>query len=122
MPLETRDPHLASFTHHQDKDTLTLFATQIAFLTVVFCLPTVNPVTQQSFNYTSVAVCIVGVFAFGSWFAWARFWFTGRCRNHCAICIRQLDFLAGGEGTEMGDQGEGGRRVGYEARGHEEIA
>ncbi|KAG7006864.1 monooxygenase [Physcia stellaris] len=79
----------------------------IAFTTVVFCLPTVNPVTQQSFNYTPVAVGIVGVFAFGSWFAWARFWFTGRCRNHCTICIRQLDFLGEGEGTEMGDHGEG---------------
>ncbi|KAL9592935.1 MAG: hypothetical protein Q9179_006237 [Wetmoreana sp. 5 TL-2023] len=65
----------------------------IAFVTVVFCLPTFNPVTSQTFNYTSVALGIVGVFAFGSWFLWARRWFTGRCRNHCRICIRQLDFL-----------------------------
>ncbi|KAL8752767.1 MAG: hypothetical protein Q9184_005634 [Pyrenodesmia sp. 2 TL-2023] len=28
---------------------------------------------------------------------WARRWFTGRCRTHCRICIRQLDFL----GEEM---------------------
>ncbi|KAI4149594.1 MAG: hypothetical protein L6R39_002465 [Caloplaca ligustica] len=69
----------------------------IAFVTVVFCLPTLNPVTSQTFNYTPVALSIVGVFAFGSWFLWARRWFTGRCRNHCRVCIRQLDFL----GEEM---------------------
>jgi amino acid transporter len=69
----------------------------IGFITVVFCLPTINPVTSQTLNYTPVAVAIVGLFAFGSWFLWARRWFTGRCRNHCRICIRQLDFL----GEEM---------------------
>ncbi|KAL8709783.1 MAG: hypothetical protein Q9220_005569 [cf. Caloplaca sp. 1 TL-2023] len=88
----------------------------VAFIMVVFCLPTVNPVTSQTFNYTPVALGIVGIFAFGSWFLWARKWFTGRCRNHCRICIRQLDFL----GEEMvdrtdtnesdgGDGGGGGR-------------
>lgn len=69
----------------------------ICFITVVFCLPTKNPVTSQTFNYTPVALGIVGIFAFGSWFFWARKWFTGRCRHHCRICIRQLDFL----GEEM---------------------
>lgn len=65
----------------------------IGFITVVFCLPTFNPVTSQTFNYTSVALSIVGIWAFGSWFFWANKWFTGRCRDHCRICIRQLDFL-----------------------------
>ena len=69
----------------------------IAFITVVFCLPTVNPTTSQTLNYTPVALTVVGAFAFGSWFLWARHWFTGRCRHHCRICIRQLDFL----GEEM---------------------
>ncbi|KAL6719984.1 polyamine transporter tpo5 [Lecanora helva] len=69
----------------------------ICFITVIFCLPTQNPVTSQTFNYTSVALGVVGIFAFGSWFFWARHWFTGRCRHHCRICIRQLDFL----GEEM---------------------
>lgn len=69
----------------------------IAFITVIFCLPTVNPVTSTSLNYTPVALGIVGLFAFGSWFLWARHWFTGRCRHHCRVCIRQLDFL----GEEM---------------------
>ncbi|KAI4168292.1 MAG: hypothetical protein LQ343_006529 [Gyalolechia ehrenbergii] len=65
----------------------------ISFITVVFCLPTVNPVTSQTLNYTSVALVIVTVFAFGSWFLWAHRWFTGRCRDHCSVCIRQLDLL-----------------------------
>lgn len=65
----------------------------IGFITVVFCLPTFNPVTSETFNYTPVALGIVGIWAFGSWFFWAKKWFTGRCRNHCRICIRQLDFL-----------------------------
>ena len=69
----------------------------IGFITVVFCLPTTNPVTSQTLNYTPVALGVVGLFAFGSWFLWARHWFTGRCRHHCRICIRQLDFL----GEEM---------------------
>ncbi|KAL8899384.1 MAG: hypothetical protein Q9207_006229 [Kuettlingeria erythrocarpa] len=69
----------------------------IGFITVVFCLPTYNPVTSSTFNYTPVALSVVGIFAFGSWFLWARRWFTGRCRTHCRICIRQLDFL----GEEM---------------------
>ncbi|KAL9018019.1 MAG: hypothetical protein Q9185_004688 [Variospora sp. 1 TL-2023] len=68
----------------------------IGILTVVFCLPVVNPVTSQTFNYTSAALGIVGLYAFASWFLWARRWFTGRCRDHCRVCIRQLDFL--GEG------------------------
>lgn len=69
----------------------------IAFITIVFCLPTENPVTSQTLNYTPVALGVVAIFAFGSWFLWARHWFTGRCRHHCRICIRQLDFL----GEEM---------------------
>ncbi|KAL8839753.1 MAG: hypothetical protein Q9170_001624 [Blastenia crenularia] len=72
----------------------------ISFLTIVFCLPTINPVTSQTLNYTPVALGIVGFGAFGSWYLWARHWFTGRCRNHCRICIRQLDFL----GEEMVDR------------------
>ena len=65
----------------------------ICFITIAFCLPTVNPVTSQTLNYTGVAVGIVLVGSLSSWFLWARRWFTGRCRNHCPICIQQLDFL-----------------------------
>ena len=69
----------------------------ISFITIIFCLPTENPITTQTLNYTPVALAVVTIFAFGSWFLWARRWFTGRCRHHCRICIRQLDFL----GEEM---------------------
>lgn len=81
----------------------------IGFLTIVFCLPAINPVTRQMFNYTPVALGIVGLFAFASWFLWARRWFTGRCRDHCRVCIRQLDVL--GEGiVDRTDSRESGDR------------
>lgn len=49
----------------------------IGCITVVFCLPTTNPVTDQTLNYTVVAVGIIGIFAIGSWMLWARKWFVG---------------------------------------------
>ena len=49
----------------------------ISFITVIFCLPTANPVTSQTFNYTAVAVGILTIFAVGSWVVWAHRWFTG---------------------------------------------
>ncbi|EGO60057.1 hypothetical protein NEUTE1DRAFT_74823 [Neurospora tetrasperma FGSC 2508] len=49
----------------------------ICFITVVFCLPTANPVTSQTLNYTVVAVGIIAVGSIGSWVVWARRWFTG---------------------------------------------
>lgn len=49
----------------------------ICFITVVFCLPTANPVSSETLNYTVVAVGILSIFAIGSWVLWARHWFTG---------------------------------------------
>ena len=72
----------------------------IGFITIAFCLPTVNPVTSQDLNYTPVALGIVLLFTLLSWQFWARHWFTGRCRHHCRICIRQLDLL----GSELVDR------------------
>lgn len=40
-------------------------------------MPTANPVTSETFNYTAVAVGILSIFAVGSWVVWARRWFTG---------------------------------------------
>ncbi|KAI4242014.1 MAG: hypothetical protein L6R40_004241 [Gallowayella cf. fulva] len=91
----------------------------VAFITVAFCLPTVNPVVSQNFNYTAVALGIVGIFAFGSWFLWAHKWFTGRCRDHCRICIRQLDFL-GEEMVDRSPREESERRSGGSGR-HERF-
>jgi amino acid transporter len=53
----------------------------IAFITVIFCLPTANPVDSQSLNYTVVAVGIIAVFAVGAWLVWARKWFVGPVRE-----------------------------------------
>ncbi|KAL8647741.1 MAG: hypothetical protein Q9226_006310 [Calogaya cf. arnoldii] len=53
----------------------------ICFITIIFCLPTANPVDSQTLNYTPVAVGIVALWAFGSWFLWARKWFTGPVRQ-----------------------------------------
>ncbi|ORY69058.1 amino acid/polyamine transporter I [Pseudomassariella vexata] len=49
----------------------------IMCITVVFCLPTSNPVSDQTLNYTVVAVGIIAVGATGAWVLWARKWFTG---------------------------------------------
>lgn len=53
----------------------------IGFISIIFCLPTANPVDSQTLNYTPVAVGIVLVWALGSWFLWARRWFTGPVRQ-----------------------------------------
>ncbi|MFI9331277.1 amino acid permease [Kitasatospora sp. NPDC052868] len=48
-----------------------------AVITVLFMLPTVSPVTAESFNYTPVAVAVVLGFAGLWWLFSARHWFTG---------------------------------------------
>lgn len=53
----------------------------IGFITIIFCLPTANPVTTQTLNYTVVAVGIIAVFAIGSWVLWAHKWFVGPIRE-----------------------------------------
>ncbi|MHB8190213.1 MAG: amino acid permease [Ferrimicrobium sp.] len=49
----------------------------VAFITVLFMLPTVSPVTRSTFNYAPVAVGVVLLFAGGYWVISARKWFTG---------------------------------------------
>jgi len=49
----------------------------VAFITVLFMLPTVSPVTRTSFNYTPLAVLAVLGFAWIYWLVSARKWFTG---------------------------------------------
>jgi amino acid transporter len=51
--------------------------TWIGCITVVFCLPTANPVGEQTLNYSAVAVGIIAVGAVVTWVFWARKWFTG---------------------------------------------
>ncbi|WP_326790862.1 amino acid permease [Streptomyces sp. NBC_00151] len=49
----------------------------VAFITVLFMLPQVSPVTAETFNYAPVAVLAVLGFAGGWWLLSARHWFTG---------------------------------------------
>ena len=53
----------------------------IAFISIVFCLPTSNPVTSQTVNYTPAAVGIIALWVAASWTLWARRWFTGPVRQ-----------------------------------------
>jgi hypothetical protein len=49
----------------------------VIFITILFMLPTVNPITVSNFNYTIVAVVAVLGFAAIYWAVSARKWFTG---------------------------------------------
>ena len=49
----------------------------VAFITVLFMLPQVSPVTRNTFNYTPVAVLVVLGFAGIWWLVSARKWFVG---------------------------------------------
>jgi amino acid permease (GABA permease) len=49
----------------------------VIFITILFMLPTVDPITWSNFNYTVVAVVAVLGFAAIYWAVSARKWFTG---------------------------------------------
>ncbi|KAH9984369.1 APC amino acid permease [Russula vinacea] len=49
----------------------------IAFISVAFCLPELNPVSTKTLNYAPVAVGIVLTYALGFWTLSAHKWFTG---------------------------------------------
>jgi amino acid transporter len=49
----------------------------VAFISILFMLPTASPVTGKTFNYTVFAVVAVLGFATIYWFASARRWFKG---------------------------------------------
>ena len=49
----------------------------VAFITILFMLPTANPIGWGNFNYTIVAVIVVLGFAGIYWLASAKNWFTG---------------------------------------------
>ncbi|KAJ9144973.1 Amino acid transporter [Pleurostoma richardsiae] len=74
-----------SFTAMKGPFNLGMFSRPVAFvacawigcISVVFCLPTANPVTDQTLNYTVVAVGIIGIGSIGTWILWAHRWFTG---------------------------------------------
>jgi amino acid transporter len=49
----------------------------IATITIAFCLPALNPVTDQTVNYSVVAVGIIAIGSISAWLISARKWFTG---------------------------------------------
>src|SRR4051794_12213884 len=49
----------------------------VAFITILFMLPTVSPIDATTFNYTPVAVLVVLGFAGIWWLVSAKNWFTG---------------------------------------------
>ncbi len=51
--------------------------TWVAFISVLFMLPTASPISVKNFNYTVVAVVVVLGFAGVYWLVSARHWFTG---------------------------------------------
>jgi len=53
----------------------------VGIICVLFVLPTVNPITVATFNYTIVAVLVVVGAVTIWWFAGARRWFTGPKSN-----------------------------------------
>jgi amino acid permease (GABA permease) len=70
----------------------------VAFITVLFMLPQVSPVTAETFNYTPIAVLVVLGFAGIWWLASARRWFTGPkvqgSPEELAAAERELESLA----------------------------
>ena len=70
----------------------------VAFITVLFMLPQVSPVTAATFNYTPVAVLVVLGFAWIWWLVSARTWFIGPkvqgSPEELAAAERELESLA----------------------------
>jgi hypothetical protein len=82
----------------------------ITFITIVFCLPTSNPVTSQTVNYTAVAVGILALWSLGSWYLWAKHWFKGPCaRVHEEMGGTQSE--QGESEKDVGEKGTGGGPV-----------
>jgi len=74
----------------------------IAFISIVFCLPELNPVNSKTLNYAPVAVGIVLFYALGFWVVSARKWFAGPV-NQIAGTPRAVDRV----GVSADDKGSG---------------
>ncbi|KAI1151001.1 amino acid/polyamine transporter I [Nemania diffusa] len=66
----------------------------IMAITVFFVLPTANPVTSQTLNYTVVAVGIIAIGATSAWVLWARKWFTGPAAEVTEALRTGVDLMA----------------------------
>ena len=70
----------------------------VAFITVLFMLPTASPISAANFNYTPLAVLAVLGFAGIWWLVSAKNWFTGPkvqgSPEELAAAERELESLA----------------------------
>jgi hypothetical protein len=57
----------------------------IAFISIIFCLPELNPVNSQTLNYAPVAVGIILTYALGFWAISARRWFVGPIKQIAGV-------------------------------------
>jgi hypothetical protein len=69
----------------------------IGFITIIFCLPTTNPVSSTTLNYTVVAVGIIAIFSLTSWVLWAHRWFVGPVRELEEAAALGVDITVPGE-------------------------
>lgn len=81
------------------------------FITIIFCLPTTNPVTSQTLNYTVVAVGIIAFVSLGVWVLSARKWFVGPLREiqeaeRLGIDISEPGALEAAEAEKGSGEGE----------------
>jgi hypothetical protein len=84
----------------------------IAFISVAFCLPELNPVSTKTLNYAPVAVGIVLTYALGYWTLSARTWFTGPIKQIAGAprSLRYMRWLLTTMGSVRADS-ENCRRV-----------
>ncbi len=98
------------------------------FISIIFCLPTANPVTSQTLNYTVVAVGIIAVFSLGSWILWAHRWFVGPMHEIQEAQRLHVDLLEPGaleraemEAKERGEVDGGNGKVEMSGEGKHEL-
>ncbi|MEO6712109.1 MAG: amino acid permease, partial [Mycobacteriales bacterium] len=86
----------------------------VAFISILFMLPQVKPVTRNTFNYAPVAVAAVLGFAGIWWLASARKWFTGPrvqgTPEELAAIEAELEALESGTLTHSGADAARNRR------------
>lgn len=65
----------------------------IAFITITFILPQINPVNSQTLNYAIVAVGIVLTYCMSFWVLSARKWFKGPIKQIAGMILYLLSYL-----------------------------
>jgi choline transport protein len=69
--------------------------TWVVFLDIIYCFPTVRPVTSMNMNYVSVVRAGLVMFVIGLWFTSKRGTFTGPKINMEELIERRMAALNG---------------------------